>query len=77
MLGNVIYSPPKDKDKSGSLAVFKGELGKEKTNLIYLINDSQPRVDGNMLLAAPAVLILDELDTNLRYIMMLELSQME
>ena len=45
--------------------------------LIYLINDSQPRADGNMLLAAPAVLILDELDGNLRYVMMLELSQME
>ena len=77
MLGNVIYSPPKDKDKSGSLAVFKGELGKEKTKLIYLINDSQPRADGNMLLAAPAILLLDKLDPNLRYVMMLELSQLE
>ena len=77
ILGNVMYSPPKEKDKSGSLAVFKGQFGKEKTKLIYLINDSQPRADGNMLLAAPAVLLLDELEPNLRYVMMLELSQLE
>ena len=64
--------------KNNKLYVLKLNAdGEKKTQLVYTINGHKPRTDGNMLLASPAILRADDLDINLRYIMMLELSQME
>ena len=43
----------------------------------YSMCNSKPRSDGNELLAAPGILTIDDLEKNLRLIMLLELSQME
>ena len=64
--------------KSNKLYVLKqNAVGEKKTRLDYAISDQKPRTDGNMLLAFPALLEIEDLDINLRYIMMLELSQLE
>ena len=64
--------------KSNKLYVLKqNAVGEKKTRLDYAISDHKPRTDGNMLLASPALLEIEDLDINLRYIMMLELSQFE
>ena len=64
--------------KSNKLYVLKQNAdGEKKTRLDYAISDQKPRTDGNMLLASPALLEIEDLDINLRYIMMLELSQLE
>jgi hypothetical protein len=64
--------------KSNKLYVLKqNAVGEKKTRLDYAISDHKPRTDGNMLLAFPALLEIEDLDINLRYIMMLELSQLE
>ena len=64
--------------KSNKLYVLKqNTVGEKRTRLDYAISDQKPRTDGNMLLAFPALLEIEDLDINLRYIMMLELSQFE
>ncbi len=64
--------------KRNILFIFKlNAIGEKKTRLDYVISDHKPRTDGNMLLASPALLEIEEFDINLRYIMMLELSQLE
>lgn len=64
--------------KSNKLYVLKQNVaGEKKSRLDYAISDHKPRTDGNMLLASPALLEIEDLDINLRYIMMLELSQLE
>ena len=60
------------------LLVYKeNSLNFNQPKLIYSIVNSQPRVDGSLLLASPLMLLIDEFPDNLRYIMMLELSQLE
>ena len=64
--------------KSNKLFVLRQiATSDKKTRLDYAISNHKPRTDGNMLLASPALLEIEDLDINLRYIMMLELSQME
>ena len=45
--------------------------------VVYSVLNSHPRANGSLLLASPLMLLIDEFPDNLRYIMMLELSQLE
>ncbi len=60
------------------LLVYKeNSANNNLAKVAYSIVNSQPRIDGSLLLASPLMLLIDEFPEDLRYIMMLELSQME
>ena len=60
------------------LIAKKNNDGSEnKSKLIFYSFNSKPRADGNKIIGSPAILAIDEFPINLRWIMILELSQFE
>ena len=60
-----------------ALIVIKNLINHPPPKFTYWSNSNKPRQDGSMVLASPLMLLVDEFPENLRYIMMLELSQLE
>ena len=66
-----------DKDNNNLYVFTKDDIDPKKYKINYYIVNIKPRTDGSKLLCSPAILAIDEFPINLRYIMMLELSQLE
>ena len=66
-----------DKDNNNLYVFTKDDIDPKKYKINYYIVNIKPRTDGSKLLGSPAILAIDEFPINLRYIMMLELSQLE
>ena len=66
-----------DYNEKKALIVIKNLINHPPPKFTYWSNSNKPRQDGSMVLASPLMLLVDEFPESLRYIMMLELSQLE